>query len=92
MLWIETYSGQLINMAHVEALDVLDVSDPLSSLGARGLHVVVILSGGRVKPIAAGDSDACKKMLYRIQTYLGLDTDYNDRHVIRHAWLTHELP
>ena len=92
MLWIETYEGELINMAHVESFDVLDVSDPLKQIGPHGLHVVAILSGGRVKPIAKGDSSACTKMLYRIQTYLGLDTNYSDRHVIRYKWLTHELP
>ena len=99
MLWIETYDSKLINMAHVVLFDcsheicgVFDSPNRVDQPAGWWLVGEVVNRDVPVLIAHGKDRAACKKMLYRIQTYLGLDTDYNDRHVIRHAWLTHALP
>ena len=93
MLWIECHDESLVNMDHVKRVSIK--KDYMIGAGHETMRFWLILYVvGENEPIkvAHGTRENCKKMRYRIETYLGLDVKYNDRNVIRYKWLTHQLP
>lgn len=92
MLWIECHDGELVNMAHVQRITEKHYMVGTESEPPGNWLILYVAGDSEPVKVAHENPVPCKQMKYRIQTYLGLDVDYNDRNIIRHSWLTHKLP